>query len=219
MASSTEIQNRTFDEANNAIRVTNAGSGASSSQLQGTAADNAAAVGNPVRVGGKYNATLQTYGDGDIADAQADVNGRHIVTMGTLLAGEDLTNNTTAVSIKPVAGSAYSSTVIRGFTATTYQNAKATPGALNAIAVTNTNAAVRYLQIFNTTGAPSGGTGLFLSLPIPAGTATVPGTVLLGKDMLENTFLSTAVTVAVSTTETTFTAATAGDHTLHTWSY
>ena len=53
-------------------------SGASSNQVQGTAADNAAAVGSPVQVGAKYFSTPQTYADGDIATNPADINGNPI---------------------------------------------------------------------------------------------------------------------------------------------
>lgn len=51
------------------------GTGVAANQAQGTAADNAAAIGNPVRGGAKYNSSTQTYADGDVADFQADVNG------------------------------------------------------------------------------------------------------------------------------------------------
>ena len=71
------------DEQGSALAVNASGqliaaapSGSSSNQVQGTAADNAAAVGNPVRVGGKYNSGVQTYADGDIADFQMDSQGR-----------------------------------------------------------------------------------------------------------------------------------------------
>lgn len=60
------------------------GSGATANQTQGTAADNAAAVGNPVQVGGVYNSSTQTYANGDIAARQVDVNGNEKVTSGTL---------------------------------------------------------------------------------------------------------------------------------------
>lgn len=50
-------------------------SGTSSNTVQGTAADNAAAVGNPVMVGGKYYSATQTYSNGDVAVLQQDVNG------------------------------------------------------------------------------------------------------------------------------------------------
>lgn len=60
----------------------------------GGVADNGADSGNPVKVGGKYNLTPQTYADGDRADLQADVAGRTIVTMGTQLEyGQDSVTN------------------------------------------------------------------------------------------------------------------------------
>lgn len=81
-------------DASGNLKVTLAGAtGASATQVQGPAADNAAAVGNPVRTGAKYNLSTQTYADGDIADNQADVNGNLKVTQATLLAGEDLAND------------------------------------------------------------------------------------------------------------------------------
>lgn len=51
--------------------------------MQGTAASNAAAVGNPVLVGAKYNLTTQTFDDGDVANLQADVNGNQKTSSAT----------------------------------------------------------------------------------------------------------------------------------------
>ena len=90
--SASQVLSMSFDEDAAAIKVTGA-TGSSSNTVQGTAADNAAAVGNPVRVGAKYNSSTQTYADGDIADNQADVNGNLKTTTATLMAGEDLTND------------------------------------------------------------------------------------------------------------------------------
>lgn len=59
------------------------GTGTGSGQVQGTAADNAAAVGNPVQTGAVYNTAAPTYANGDIATNQADVNGNLKVTSGT----------------------------------------------------------------------------------------------------------------------------------------
>lgn len=66
-----------YDEISDSDRVTivGSGSGTSSNQVQGTAASNAASVGNPVLSGSKYNATPQTFDDGDVANLQSDVNG------------------------------------------------------------------------------------------------------------------------------------------------
>lgn len=52
------------------------GTGSGSTTIQGTAADNAVAVGNPVLVGGFYNSSPPTYANGDVADLQVDVQGR-----------------------------------------------------------------------------------------------------------------------------------------------
>lgn len=51
------------------------GTGTSATQTQGTAADNAAAVGNPVMMAGKYYSAVQTYANGDVAVFQSDING------------------------------------------------------------------------------------------------------------------------------------------------
>jgi hypothetical protein len=72
------------------------GTGTSANQVQGTAADNAVAVGNPVRVGHKYNSSTQTYADGDIADFQADANGNSKVTLATAV-DEDIDSITAYV--------------------------------------------------------------------------------------------------------------------------
>jgi hypothetical protein len=48
-------------------------------EVQGDAADNAVASGNPVRSGGIYNAAPPTYDDGDATTFQMDVNGRTLV--------------------------------------------------------------------------------------------------------------------------------------------
>lgn len=45
-------------------------------QVEGTTADNLADVGKPIKVGGRYNSSDQTYADGDRADLQTDVSGR-----------------------------------------------------------------------------------------------------------------------------------------------
>ena len=69
------------------------GTGTSANQVQGTAADNAAAVGNPILVGGKYFSSTQTYADGDVADLQMDANGYQKVREQYAPAYEDNTNS------------------------------------------------------------------------------------------------------------------------------
>ena len=62
-------------------------------EVQGDIAANAADSGNPVKVGGKYNATPPTLDDGDRGDVELDVNGNLNVNLATALAGEDLDND------------------------------------------------------------------------------------------------------------------------------
>jgi len=66
---------------------------ASPAIVSGAIVDNAADSGNPVKVGGKYNSATQTYANGDRADMQMDVAGRVITSQGTLISGEDQTND------------------------------------------------------------------------------------------------------------------------------
>lgn len=70
-------------DASGNLKTISGGTGASSNQVQGTAADNAAAVGNPVQVGGVYNTAAPTYANGDVAARQVDVNGNEKITSGT----------------------------------------------------------------------------------------------------------------------------------------
>jgi hypothetical protein len=63
--------------------------GASSPSVQGTAADNAAAVGAPVQTGGVYNSTPPTYSTGDVAVNQVDLNGNKKVVEQYAAAAED----------------------------------------------------------------------------------------------------------------------------------
>lgn len=90
-------------------------------------------------------------------------------------------------------------------------------GFLNSLIATNVNAAIRYLQIFNQTTVPATGNVPVISLPIPAGSATVPGQWTLGDDFLgkDGLFLSAGIAIGVSTTAATFTAATATEHTVN----
>lgn len=55
--------------------------------VQGQAADNAAAVQNPVLIAGIYEAALPTYDNADVATPHTDVNGRLLVREDTLTRG------------------------------------------------------------------------------------------------------------------------------------
>lgn len=132
-----------------------------------------------------------------------------------LLAGYvDLTANIAQSILKPVTGSAYSPTTFKdNGTATTF-SVKAAAGNVYSLRVTNANAAVRYVQIHNKASAPSGGETAQQYWLIPAGTATQPGILELDTTFLApSEYCATGIGLAISTTATTYTAATNGDHT------
>jgi hypothetical protein len=62
--------------------------------VQGPAAENAAAAGNPLLMGGRYDATLRALGAGDAGAIALDVDGRiQIAHPGTLTIVQDITAN------------------------------------------------------------------------------------------------------------------------------
>lgn len=64
------------------------GTGAAAGQVQGPAADNAAAAGNPVPVGLRYKATLDTYADGDIGYGTMNSRGALLVCTDQFFVGD-----------------------------------------------------------------------------------------------------------------------------------
>jgi hypothetical protein len=117
------------------------------------------------------------------------------------------------VFTKPVAGSTYSPSRSTSFGTVTTATPKAQAGAVVSSYASNANAAVRYFQLHNVASALSGGETPLTSIPIPAGTANNPGTLILTSEFYApSSFHSTGVTWAISTTNATYTAATASDH-------
>lgn len=57
-------------------------------------------AGNPVKTGGKYNATPPTLTDGQRGDMQLDAAGNTKTSLGTLIAGEDLTNDVLKTEVR-----------------------------------------------------------------------------------------------------------------------
>lgn len=130
------------------------------------------------------------------------------------LAGEDIANDVLRVSSVPIVSASLSPTVFTGYGAATKALVKASPASLVSLYASNVNAAVRYLQVHNKATAPAGTDVPVLSFPIPAGSATVPASVLLDSDFFEGGYyLSTGLGWAISTTVATFTdSATASEH-------
>lgn len=136
------------------------------------------------------------------------------VYLASLLAGEDLTNNVLGTVRKHPIVSTYSPSVSTSFGTAVTANAKATPAIFKGARVSNVNAAIRYFQIFNTTGAT---TPVLMSFAIPAGTATVPSFLEIGEHVMgaNGYFLSTGLTWGISTTRDSYVAGTNTDHQVH----
>lgn len=120
---------------------------------------------------------------------------------------EDNTDGIIATVEKPLNSSTYSPDVYVNTGTQVTQNI-ASPANIYGFIAKNTNAATRYLQFHNTAGVPAGGAVPVLSFLVPAG-EVLP----LGKNILQGLHFSNGLAMAWSTTEWTYTAATAGDHT------
>lgn len=186
---------------------------------QGMAASDAAAVGNPVQIGGVYLAAGGSPDEGDVNALLLDAIARLVVTQGTLQAGEDLAANVLGILQKPVASSLYAPTPGFNAGAATAISVKATPGNLYWVSCSNANAAVRYLQIHDKASAPTAGNTPILSFVIPAGTAAAPSIAEITSAMLgPSIYCATGIALGISTTAGTYTAATANEHQTN-WGY
>ncbi|MEH2201164.1 hypothetical protein [Nostoc sp.] len=93
---------------------------------------------------------------------------------------------------------------------------KASAGNLYAFKVINSGTAKKYLQLFDRATAPTAGLAPYDIFPIPAGDTSQDGLLLIGQADIGGDGISFATGVAwgISTTQTTFTAATASESTL-----
>jgi hypothetical protein len=155
--------------------------GTSSTQVQGTAAGNAAAVGNPVQTGGIHETTSSTYDNNDAVPLHTDPNGN----LRARLVGGDFTGidgvsntlaapaSTTGVATRLLAGAGFlfngtawdrdkkPNTIARLLSAAASVNntlVKASAGDVYNIYGHNANAAARYLKLYNKATAPVAGT-------------------------------------------------------------
>jgi hypothetical protein len=183
-------------------------------QEVGNVASGAADSGNPVKIGGRYNTTKPTLTDAQRGDNQLDVNANLYTREAYAPAYEDNTNAVAGVMVRPVNSATYASTPFQDFGSATTLNVKNTAGNVYALRATNANASARYIQLHNTATTPAGGATAQLSYLVPAGTAAAPGVLELDSSYFApSERFGTGIAFAWSTTASTYTAATAGDHT------
>lgn len=192
--------------------ATTSGTGASATQVQGTAAEAATAVGNPVRVGGVYELSPTTLTNGQQGTLQEDANQNLRVAEQFAPKYEDNTNSVAAIAIKPLGVSTYTWTLFTNLGANATLNVKASTGNVKSLYCHNLNGAARYIQIHNTATTPAGGATPIFTFLVPAG-----GTAVLdGQFFGENGYnFATGIAFAFSTTEATYTAGTAADQITH----
>lgn len=91
---------------------------------------------------------------------------------------------------------------------------KASAGKTFGFLATNINGSVRYFHIFDKITAIQAGDVPAYSIPLPAGSAAQPTIVVISQDFFgpDGKYFNTGVAWGVSTTNATFTAATASDH-------
>jgi hypothetical protein len=159
--------------------VSLAGSGASANQVQGNVASGSADVGNPVKVGGRYNTAPPTLADGQRADLQLGQRGSLRIELwqpGTAsqmatMQGADGVLNTSWGYIQYSFGMLFNGTswdratkttsasrIVSAAASTNATSAKASAGTLKSMSGYNAAAAVRYLKIYNKASAPTVGT-------------------------------------------------------------
>lgn len=149
---------------------------------------------------------------GDYATVNNDSLGHLWSREGYAAQAEDNTNAVLATASRPLSVSTYSWTSFQNLGANATLNVKATTGNVFSVTCHNTTGVARYFQLHNTATTPAGGAvpaethlvGANSELQIPSG--------YFGSNGLN---FATGIAFAISTTEATYTAATATDQVTH----
>lgn len=116
----------------------------------------------------RYNASPTARTEGQFGNLQADANGNLNVNIATLLSFEDQGNAVGQVVDKPLSVPTYTPDLDTSAAAEKSSITKASAGNLYSFTATNSNAAVRYLQFFNSTTVPADATVPVLEFVVPA---------------------------------------------------
>lgn len=182
------------------------GTASNPSVVQGPAADNAAAVGNPVRIGAKYNLALQTYGDGDIADLQVNANGILETVEQYQSPAEDNTNGVIGTQNKPLAVATYTWSVDQSAALEASTITKSAPGVIRLVTgrINSTHATgTYYWHIWNASALPADGAVAFLWTPLKLNHTNGTDTNFSIDFTANGIFASVGIVMGLSTTEFT----------------
>lgn len=193
------ILNLIYDDSAKTIATSGAAAADESTHTPGSTS------GTPMQ--GVYESTPTTLTNNQLGTFGIDANRNVKVTLASLLAGEDLTNNVLGVLSKPVASASYSPSLYAPLTQVTKANIKASTGNVLSAYISNDNAAVRYFQLHNKATAPVATDVPIYSIKVPAGTANNPGTLILDDSFFTKAGknFATGIGWAISTTLATFT--------------
>jgi len=173
----------------------------------------------------EYLATLPTLVNGQTGPLLSNSNEELLVTLGSLVFGEDYVNNVLGVITKSTTSTMYSPTPFNNWPlvngVATLQIAgviKASAGNLKSLYATNDNSSIRYFQLFNLGAAPvTAVTVPLFTFEMAASDATP---LKLGTEFFTDTAVfNQGVAYGFSTTKLVYTAATATDHTLQGWCF
>lgn len=157
-----------------------------------------------------YHATPTTRTDGQGGPLEADPSGFLRVAEQNQPVAEDNTNGVIAYAVKPLAVTDYAWSRFTNYGANATLSVKAAIGNIKSLYCHNSNVLARYIQIHNTATVPSGGDAPAFSFLVPgSGVAIIDGQ-FFGENGAN---LPIGIAFAFSTTETTYTAGTAGDQT------
>lgn len=159
---------------------------------------------------GIYTATPSTRTSGNGSNLEQDSTGNLRAAEQYAPQYEDNTNGVAQVMVKPLASSTYVPTRFQNIGANATLNVKATTGNIFSVYCHNLVAADRWLQLHNTATTPGGAA-------VPAQSFYIPPMGVLEKGMGDyfsaaGLNYATGIAFAISTTEGTYTAATATDH-------
>lgn len=184
-------------------------------EVGGAVADDAAASGNPVPVGGRYTATRPTLSDGDRGELRVTTKGELTVAPVQELTAADAVANTSigffvsnggigrvaAVGEYIFNGSTWdrvtspnaTSRIPTSAASVNATSAKASAGRIFTIIAYNTTASTIYLKVYNKASAPTVGSDTpILTLPIPPGGG-------LAIDWAKGFYCSTGIAYALTT--------------------
>lgn len=160
----------------------------------------------------RYNATLPNATEGQFGVIQGDQNMRIWQREGYASRAENNPLGVIQTLNLPLAAADGSWTGFKNLGANATLNMKAAAGNLHSLYCRNKSGSAGYIMVFNTATTPAGGAVPDFVFLVPAGSTTVVGNDFFG---LNGFWFSNGMAFAWSTTETTYTAGTASDHTTH----